>query len=74
MVYVRILCEINFFISSEWSKITPRLVINGDDLMDAGKHKGEWQWLTGLILTDINYLSFCRVNLQRVNREPGNSF
>ena len=31
---LRILCEINFFISSEWSKITPRLVINDDDLMD----------------------------------------
>ena len=31
---LRILCEINFFISSEWSKIMPRLVINGDDLMD----------------------------------------
>ena len=31
---LRILCEVNFFISSEWSKITPRLVINGDNLMD----------------------------------------
>ena len=31
---LRILCEINVFISSEWSKITPRLVINDDDLMD----------------------------------------
>ena len=31
---LRILCEINVFISSEWSKSTPRLVINGDDLMD----------------------------------------
>ena len=34
MVMLRILCEIKFFISSEWSKLTPRLVINGDDLMD----------------------------------------
>ena len=32
-----------------------------------GKRKGEWQWLTGLILTDINDLSFRSVNLQRVN-------
>ena len=68
---LRILCEINVFISSEWSKITPRLVINCDDLMD-GKRKGEWQWITGFILTDINDLSFHRVNLQRVNHEPGN--
>ena len=52
-----------------------RLVIHGDDLIwigCAGKRKGKCQWLTGFILTDINELSFRRVDLQLVNREPGN--